>query len=59
MKKTQSNDAHPVPSIDTEERPRRLKIMIDRCTSCTIDRCRDAERATWTAREMLTADLGG
>ncbi|KAF2598856.1 hypothetical protein F2Q68_00008869 [Brassica cretica] len=36
-KKTQSIDAHPVSSIDTEEKPRRLKIMIDRCTSCTID----------------------
>ncbi|KAF3587646.1 hypothetical protein F2Q69_00028908 [Brassica cretica] len=42
FKKKQSIDAHPVPSIDTEEKPRRLKIMIDRCTSCTIDRCRDA-----------------
>ncbi|KAG5406205.1 hypothetical protein IGI04_012324 [Brassica rapa subsp. trilocularis] len=21
--------------------------MIDRCTSCIIDRCRDAKRATW------------
>ncbi|KAF2532526.1 hypothetical protein F2Q70_00030181 [Brassica cretica] len=29
-KKKQSFDAHPVPSIDTEEKPRRLKIMIDR-----------------------------
>ncbi|KAF3590794.1 hypothetical protein DY000_02024596 [Brassica cretica] len=63
MQKKQSIDAHPVPSIDTEEKPRRLKIMIDRCTSCTIDRCtsctidrctsctidrcQDAERATW------------
>ncbi|KAF3568993.1 hypothetical protein DY000_02016072 [Brassica cretica] len=37
MQTKQSIDAHPVPSIDTEEKPRRLKIMIDRCTSCTID----------------------
>ena len=36
--------------------PRRVKIIIDRCTSCTIDRCRDTRQADVIMEQQTKED---